>query len=255
MAHVEPSERALVSAISHGDLAFHDPLDPGAVDEIVGLVGLTAQDRVVDIGCGPGELLIRIAERHGCAGVGIDAAPNQIEAAVARAARRAPQAELRFEIAEAEHADLEPGSFALAACLGSSHALGGARPALERLRALVRPGGHVLLAEGFWEREPLPGYLHALGATRDELGDFGDLLRTAEATGLTPVYCHVTSRADWDRYEWRLILNRERYAAAHPDDPLTPALREWARSTRDRLAAPGGRDTLGFAALLLLRPA
>jgi SAM-dependent methyltransferase len=251
----EPSERELVSAISHGDLAFHDPLDPDAIDEIVGLAGLTAQDRVLDLGCGPGELLIRVAERHGCAGVGIDAAPNQIMAAVARASRRVPQAELRFEIGDAQEAELEAGSFALAACLGSSHALGGTRPTLERLHELVRPGGHVLLADGFWERDPLPGYLQALGATRDELGDFGDLLRAAEAAGLTPVYCHVTSREEWDRYEWRLILNRERYIAAHPDDPLVPALREWARSTRNRLATPGGRDTLGFAALLLLRPA
>lgn len=255
MGRAEPSERELVSAISHGDLAFHDPLDPARVDEIVGLAGLTAGDRVLDIGCGPGELLIRIAERHGCAGVGIDAAPNQIEAAVARASRRVPRAELRFEIAEAEHADLERGSFAFAACLGSSHALGGARATLERLRELVRPGGHVLLAEGFWEREPMPGYLAALGATREELGDFGDLLRTAQDAGLTPVYCHVTTREEWDRYEWRLILNRERHIVSHADDPLVPALREWARSTRDRLATPGGRDTLGFAALLLLRPA
>jgi SAM-dependent methyltransferase len=210
---------------------------------------------VLDVGCGPGELVIRIAERHGCAGVGIDAAPNQIMAAVERAARRAPTAELRFEIAAAERGQFEPGSFALAACLGSSHAYGGTRETLEELREVVRPGGHVLLADGFWEREPAPEYLHALGATRDELGDFGELLGTAQAAGLKPVYCQVATRQEWDRYEWRLILNAQRHLDAHPDGPLAAALGQRVDAARARLAAPGGRDTLGFAALLLARPA
>ena len=196
---------------------------------------------MLDVGCGPGELVIRIAERHGCAGVGIDAAPNQIMAAVERAARRAPTAELRFEIAEAERGQFEPESFALAACLGSSHALGGTRETLEELREVVRPGGHVLLADGFWEREPGPEYLEALGATRDELGDFGELLRTAQGAGLDPVYCHVASREQWDRYEWRLILNAQRHLDGHPDSPLAGALRQRVDAARARLAAPGGR--------------
>src|SRR3954452_4619674 len=100
VSRAEAGQRELVSAISHGDLAFHDPLDPATIDEIVDLAGLTATDRVLDVGCGPGELLIRIAERHGCAGIGIDTAPNQIMAAVERASRRVPEADLRFEIAE-----------------------------------------------------------------------------------------------------------------------------------------------------------
>jgi SAM-dependent methyltransferase len=255
VAEADRRARELASAISHGDLAFHDPLDPERVDEIVALAGLTAQDRVLDVGCGPGELLIRIAERHGCAGVGIDAAPNQIMAAVERAARRAPAADLRFEIAEAAPGQFEPGSFALAACLGSSHALGGTRETLAELREVVRAGGHVLLADGFWDHEPGPEYLEALGATRDELGSFGDLVRTAQQAGLEPVYCHVTTGEEWDRYEWRLILNAQRHADAHPADPVAPLLRERAAEARARLAAPGGRGTLGFAALLLLRTA
>jgi hypothetical protein len=57
----------------------------------------------------------------------------------------------------------------------------------------------------------------------------------------------VASEADWDRYEWRLILNAER--AGHP------ALAERAARARARLALPGGRETLGFALVLLGRTA
>jgi hypothetical protein len=53
----------------------------------------------------------------------------------------------------------------------------------------------------------------------------------------------VASEADWDRYEWRLILNAERSGI--------PALRERAQQARGRITMPGGRETLGFALLLL----
>ena len=73
------------------------------------------------------------------------------------------------------------------------------------------------------------------------------LMRAAEEAGLTPLHSSVASEADWDRYEWRLILNAERWAAAHPADPGAELLREraaprsgadhharWARDARLR---------------------
>ena len=75
-------------------------------------------------------------------------------------------------------------------------------------------------------------------------------MRAAEEAGLTPLHSSVASEADWDRYEWRLILNAERWAAAHPDDPGAELLRS-ARRARERLTMPEGRETLGFALTLL----
>jgi hypothetical protein len=45
---------------------------------------------------------------------------------------------------------------------------------------------------------------------------------------------------DWDRYEWRLILNAERWAAAHPADPGAEVVRERARVARERMTMAGG---------------
>ena len=121
-------------------------------------------------------------------------------------------------------------------------------------RELVRPGGEVLLGEGYWCQPPSAEYLDALGgASADELPDYSGLMRAAEQAGLTPLYSSVASEADWDRYEWRLILNAERWAAAHPEDPGAEVLRERARHARERMTMPGGRETLGFALVLLRR--
>jgi SAM-dependent methyltransferase len=246
--------RARISAINHGDLPFHNPLDPRRIDEVLDVLTIGVRprllSRVLDVGCGAGELLVRIAERTGAGGLGVDSAPIQIEEARRRAAARVPQAELRFEVADARTSDPPGAPFDLVACIGSMHAAGdGLEPALARLAQLTRPGGHVLIGDGFWRRDPPQDYLDALGATADELPDYAGLV-SAGAPALEAVYATVTTDEEWDRYEWRLIHNGLRFAAEHPDDPDAAGAAAWARASRQRLLTAGGRDTLGFALVL-----
>jgi hypothetical protein len=49
------------------------------------------------------------------------------------------------------------------------------------------------------------------------------------------------------------VLNCERWAAQHADDPAAAAVRARAAGARRRMAMPGGRETMGFALLLLRR--
>jgi cyclopropane fatty-acyl-phospholipid synthase-like methyltransferase len=246
------SERDLLSAIRHGDRPYHDPLEPELVDEVASFAGLGAGDRALDVGCGPGELLVRLAERTGCGGLGVDTSEIVVEEARRRAAARAPQAPLEFRAVDAATVN---GTFDLTACIGSSHALGGLDDALARLSELTRPGGHVLLGDGFWAAEPPQAYLDALGgATRDELPDgLAALVRHGDRHGLRAAHVRVASAEDWDRYEWTLMANGERHLAAHPDAPEAEGLRAWNDRSRELLLGPGGRGTMGFALILYVR--
>jgi len=248
-----PRER--ITAITHGDRPFHNPLEPARVDGVLERLELPPGAHALDVGCGQGELLIRLAERHGATGLGIDASELAIAAAGDRADARAPRGAVELIAAPADSVEIEPGAFAVAACIGSSHALGGLEPALALLAGAAAPGGWVLIGEGFWEHEPGEPYLQALGATRDELTDLAGLVHAGDGLGLRCVHVTVADRYEWDRYEWELIFNGERYAAEHPDEPGVEDLLAWVDGARERVLAPGGRGTLGFGLVLWRRVA
>jgi SAM-dependent methyltransferase len=236
---------AAVSRIAHGELELYNPLSAVDLDQAIDLLDLAPGARALDVACGTGEALRRIALLWNVRGTGYDRDPHLVERG-----RRAAPAGVELVVAEEPPA----GPFDLVLCIASSHALGGFPEALERLRELVRPGGQVLLGEGYWRRPPTPEYLDALGgATRDELADYGGLLEAARTAGLVALWSCAATEHDWERYEWTQVFNCERWAADHPGDPLAEDVRARAALAQNRMALTGGRETLGFALLLLRR--
>ena len=231
-------ERADYTRIAHTGMAIMNPIPAAKLDEIVALLELPARGRVVDLGCGKGDLLARIARRYDVDAVGIDRDAQLLA--------EAPPG-INVIVADIETWNRGRGAFDLVASVGS--------PAqLSSLAGLVRPGGLVLYGDGYWRGEPSSEYLDALGAKREELDDYAGTVRRGEELGLTPVYAVTASIDDFDRYEWSWSLNGERYAAEHPDEPGVGEFLEWIRGGRRRYVELGGRDTLGFG-LFLFRAA
>jgi SAM-dependent methyltransferase len=184
---------------------------------------------VLDVGCGKGELLVRALEHTGGAGLGIEPNPAFAEAARLRIADCA----LDATVIEQRWSDLSPppDGVALAICTGSLHAFGSFADALRALHEVVAPGGVALLGPGYWK----PG-------TQAQ----------AKAAGWHVRDSHVSTLAEWDAYEQAYERNVRAWCEAHADDPDAAAFRtrieHWST-----LVANGGRDTMGYALLLLQR--
>jgi SAM-dependent methyltransferase len=231
------------STIAHADHRFLGPLSDAKADELMDALDLAPGDRVLDVGCGKAEFLLRLVERFGVAAVGIEPNPAYVEDARRAARERAPESD--FEIHAVAAADFPARDFGLAIAMGSTHAHGGYRPALRSLARAVRRGGQVLVAEGFWRREPDPGYLAALGAERTEFSSHAGNLAAGIEEGLVPLYSRASNDDEWDHYEGLYARAVERHLVAHPRDPDHAAMRDKIRGWREAYLA-WGRETLGF---------
>jgi ubiquinone/menaquinone biosynthesis C-methylase UbiE len=241
------------STIAHREHVYCNPLDPAVLDQVTDLLDLGPDRHVIDIGCGKATLLVRIAERFQAQGTGIDINAAFLAEGRATAADRGVAARIELLEMEASRLAVEPQTFDAAICIGSTHAFGTYRDTLRELARLVRPGGDVLMGEGYWKRDPDPEYLRRLQATADEMTTHEGMQAAGTEHGLVPRGAWRSSDQDWDRYEDLYARTVETYVAAHPEDPDSPALRERIRDWRETYVH-WGRDTLGFGLYLFRRP-
>jgi SAM-dependent methyltransferase len=239
--------------ITHIDHVVCNPMSVERLAELVDLLDLEPGATVWEAACGKGELLVRLAERYGVHGTGIDLSPWEVPAARERAASRVPTADLRFIEGDAAAHPATTKSVDLAVCLGASWIWGGHRGTLRELRRITRPGGHVLVGEPYWIREPDRAYLVASEMTADLFSTLQGNVEIAAEEGLSLVYAMPSRSEDWDRYEFLQLRAAERHAVEHPADPDLPDLLERVR--RERAAyLRWGRDTLGWSIYLFRRP-
>src|SRR5215208_2791620 len=243
------ADREKFSRIAHTGIVFAAPISEAKIADIEALLPLAPDMAVLDIGCGRAEWLIRLVEQHGVRATGVDLSAGAIAEARAEAARRIPPDRLALFEKDATRFDAPPASFDLALCVGSTHVFGGYRETLRALGRWVKPGGHLIVGEGFWQREPEQAYLDSFGGSRDELATHADNAAVAIEEGLAPLYAAVSSADDWDRYEGRYAGNIERYVLDHPVDPDAPAMLDRIRTWRNGYLR-WGRTTMGFALYL-----
>lgn len=242
--------------ITHKHHVLCNPTSLAKLDDVIALLNLKPGAQVVEIACGKGEMLARLAERYGIGGVGIDKSPYCIDDASEKLRQRAPDARIRLLLMDG--ADYEPESlesFNMAMCIGASWIYKGHRGTLRALKAMVRPGGFILVGEPYWIQEPSVEYLEAdVGLRREDFGSHHNNVVIGEEEGLIPLFTAASSQDDWDRYEALQWFAANEYVAEHPDDPDVPEL--LARDVQNRkLYLTWARDTLSWALYLFLRPA
>jgi len=241
------------SDIAHRGRSICNPISSPTLDQVVERAQLPAGGSALDVGSGKGELLLRLAARYPVTALGLDINPARVDEAKSQARKRHLEGRVRFLCEDGGPFVPPERDFALAACVGSTHALGGLAPALRSLHSWTRPGGWVVVGEGFWMREPDPEYLAALGATRDELGEGGWVEEAARGIGLEVVEAWTSTREAWDAYEGALLRGVERYVEEALADRDGPKMLEEQRAFH-AAQMRWGRETMGFAVHLFRRP-
>ena len=233
--------------ITHREHVVCNPTSEEKLARLVELLRLPTDAQVVDIACGKGEFLIRMAEARGVRGMGIDISSFYIVDAVGRLEARAPSADITFtQMDGADFKPDEPHSLDLASCIGASWVFGGHAGTLDALINMVKPGGWVIVGEPYWLQEPPDEYLEASGIAREDFGSHFSNAEAGERLGLDLVHTIVSNKDDWDRYEGLQWFATDEYGRIHQDDPDLAEVVE--RVSKARAAyLRWGRDTVGWA--------
>jgi SAM-dependent methyltransferase len=242
-------DRARASAIAHRRHPIAAPVSEVNLRRILERLAVPDGGRLLDLGCGMGPWLLAALEAAPHAsGVGVDTAEPALEAARASAAARG-LAE-RVEWARADASGYDGEGFDAVLCVGATHAFGGLGPTLAAVRSHLRPGGRVLLGEGFWDGEPTPQAMSALGAAPGELPSLDGLVQAGRDAGYEPGYGHVSSAEEWDDYEWSWTGSLTEWALTEADEADRASALAMAGTHRDEWLT-GYRGQLGFLTLVL----
>ena len=109
--------------VTHSSHAIMNPSSEARLEALAGVLELAPHKRILDVGCGHAELLLRWFELTGSTGIGVDASPYQAKRAQENVALRAPGA---IEIIESRGEDFSTKEcFDVACCLGATWVWGG----------------------------------------------------------------------------------------------------------------------------------
>jgi SAM-dependent methyltransferase len=241
------------SAIAHRDHDYCNPIAATKIERLLDLMSLDGASLALDLGCGRGELALRIIERFGSTVLAVDRSPFMLDAARERAEWTGALAKLQLDDSDIRAFRADPETFHLSVMMGAGGIDGGIAGVCRALAGWTKPDGYVLIGEGYWKRKPAPEYLALLGGAASQFVDHRGNVQAGVAAGLIPLHAAVASDDEWDEYEWKYSRAIERYAAEQPDDPDVPSMLERVRRWRDGYLR-WGRDTLGFGVYLFYRP-
>ncbi|WP_151081841.1 SAM-dependent methyltransferase [Nocardioides cynanchi] len=243
----------------HDDLAFLAPLSEQRAGVLVDFLAAGAPSTVLDLGCGWGELLLRVVDRvPSTRGRGVDQDESALAHGRELASARGLADRVGFESADIR-AMTEPADAVI--CIGASQVWGDpvetAGPldyvaALTALRSLLPRGGRLVYGEGIWSRPPTAAATAPLAGRHDEYVDLGTLTRLATDHGFAVLGAGEATLDEWDEFEGGFTAGYARWLLDHPDDhPDADEVRGLA--ARQRAAYfQGYRGVLGLAYLRLV---
>lgn len=197
----------IFEALHHG-MRICNPMTDTDLDALIARLDPADGTRVLDLACGHGELLMRIAAGYRIEGVGVDLSPWVIARAATTAARRGLVGSVTWYVGEARTAGIG-APWQIVTCLGAPwvwHGFGGTARALAERAA---PGGRIAIGD-LRLRDGAD-----VGAIADEHGRVAtrhDQAAMLAEAGLRDVHELELAPGGWDAYMDRVAASAQKWA-------------------------------------------
>jgi SAM-dependent methyltransferase len=235
--------------ISEDFMELINPLSPEKIIKVGKFLGLKEGDKVIDFGCGFGEVLVLWAEAFGIGGIGIDIREHACERAKKKIEERGLSERIEIVCCNGADYSFEKEAFDVAACIGASFIWGGFKQAIQGMKDAVPPDRKLVIGEPYWLKEPVPQeYVDKIKEI--EIHSEYGLIQIAREEGFDFEYMVRSSLDDWDTYEASNWYSLARWLEEHPDHPEKKEVIDWLHENQDEYLKYG-REYCGFAVYIL----
>lgn len=161
---------------------------------VAGRLDITGGERVLDVGCGWGALILFMAREHGCHTLGISPAPRQHDYIARRAVELGVAHLVRTRVGHFERLDLPVRAFDAVSMLGSIVHMPDLDEVFGRARRALRRGGRLYVSESCFRNTAVRRAYDQRSGTvfvRESIFGWGDLrplselVAAAEGAGLS----------------------------------------------------------------------
>jgi SAM-dependent methyltransferase len=232
--------------IGEADLDILSPVSGEQLIKVGKYLDLTEQSRIIDFGCGKGELLALWGQHFGISGLGIEIRKS----CVAHASQRIARANLsdRISVIEGKATDTitEREEYDYAVCIAASYAWEGYQKAIAKMRDLIKPDGKIVIGEPHWIKEQLiPDHCE-----KEPFFTEPELLAITQEEGFDFEYMFRANREDIDNYEAKHWQGFVKWIEDNPDHPDRNQIIEHLHKNQ-REYFEFDRDNLGWAIYIL----
>jgi len=224
---------------------YMEILNPSTPEKLLGvgeILEIDQNGRVIDFGCGYGEVLALWAERFGISGVGIDIREHACDRARSKMKERGLAERIEIVCANGREYPFKENTFDVALCIGASFIWGGYRPTIQAMKKAIHTEGKLVIGEVYWLKGNVPLEYVNSTAPPDTKYEY-ELLQVANEEGFDLEYVVRASNDDWDRYSagnWHGLIRWIDENLDHPErqeviDHLHKIQDEYLRYEREYL--------------------
>ena len=181
--------------ISERYMELVNPTSPQKVLTIGQMAGLKEGSRVIDFGCGYGQVLALWAQQFGISGIGIDIREHACARARQKMAERGLADRIEIVCGNAAEYRFEKHAFDVAACIGATFIWDGYRLTIRKMKEAIRPDGKLVIGEAYWLKGTVPP---EFAQQEQSVHTEYQLLHMAREEGFDFEYVVRASHDDWE---------------------------------------------------------
>ncbi|MFN8671136.1 MAG: class I SAM-dependent methyltransferase [Candidatus Sericytochromatia bacterium] len=240
------------SIIANKYLEINNPISKSKIEQVINLLNLEKNAKVVDIGGGKGLILKIIFDKYDINGLIIEKNSDLLVDIEKNLINYKNNLEIELKSYDEFITENQDITFDCIICIGSIQAISNNyEEGIKELSKKLKTGGKLLIGQGYWKKEPETKYLENTGINKNELLKYHENIEIAQKYNFSYLYSITASEDEFDNFEGLFNMAIKDYCFENKEVNSDEKVVFLERITKwNNNYVKYGRETMGFALYL-----